>query len=147
MKGGKDVLKIGLIMQQCEIIFLRRMINMKRNLFIMMLLVLSLCLMPAGHGQAESDFKILQAEVVTIHPGEPDTMTVKVKGKYSWEEEREEGITIDPNYCKFYKDDDKPKAIGIVKPGDNIEVTYVISEGVMVAFNVVVMPKPEVDIE
>lgn len=118
---------------------------MKRNIFIMVLLVLSLCLVPAGHGQAESDFKILKAEVVAIHPGEPNTMTVKVKGKYSWEEEREEGITIDPNYCKFYKDDAQPKAIDIVKPGDNIEVTYAISEGVIVAFNVVVMPEPEVD--
>ena len=116
---------------------------MKKNLCIIMLLVLSFGLVSKGYGQTEPDFKVLTAEVVAVHPGKPDTMTVKIKGKYSWEKEREESVTIDPDYCKFYKDDERPKTIDIVKPGDTIEITYVVSEGIMVAFNVVVMPEPE----
>ena len=121
---------------------------MKKNLLIM-LLIFSFCLVPMGYCQTEPDLGVLTAEVIEVHPGKgaPDTMTVKIKGKYAWEKDSEQGITIDPDYCKFYKDDAQPKTIDIVKPGDKIEITYDVVEGITVAFNVVVLPEPDAAIE
>jgi len=118
---------------------------MRKMSFMLVILFLSLSLIfiNASYSKTEPEFKVIKAEVVAVHhhPEKADTITVKIKGDYPWEKERQESVTIDPKYCKFYKDDKQPKTIDIIKPGDIINITYVISEGVMVAFNVVVLPE------
>ncbi len=113
---------------------------MKMWVSIIALVVLSLALAFVWYSQTEPDLEIQTSEVVAIHirPGQADTMTIKTKG--NWGREIDESITIDPNRCKFYKDDKRPKTIDIVKADDTIEITYVLSEDIKVALNIVVKP-------
>ncbi len=115
---------------------------MKKNLFIIVMLVLSLGLALNSCSQKGQGFKTITARVVTVHSwGQDLPFTMTVKTKVGWgKKDKEESFTIDPR-CSFYKDDKKPKTIDTVKPGDTIKITYLVSEGVKVAFNVVVMPE------
>ncbi len=83
-------------------------------------------------------FKVIAAEVVSVseHKDAPYTIEVKTRSLIN---ERYDALTIDPR-CTFYKDDKRPKAIDIVKPGDTIEATYIMNEGIKVALNIVVKP-------
>jgi len=115
---------------------------MKKSLFIIVMLVLSLGLALNSCNQKGQDFKIVTAKVIMVHSWDQDlpfTMTVKTKVVWG-KKDKEESFTIDPR-CSFYKDDKQPKSIDTVKPGDTIKITYLVSEGVKVAFNVVVMPE------
>ncbi len=93
----------------------------------------------AGNAKSEQGFNILTVRVssVTSHSGGPYTIEYRIKKFLG---ERSGAFTIDPR-CTFYKDDKVPKMIGIVKPGDKIEATYLVHAGIKVAFNIIVKPK------
>ncbi|MBN1493336.1 MAG: hypothetical protein JW938_04245 [Candidatus Omnitrophica bacterium] len=89
------------------------------------------------------DFKILTGTVISVSPHGGDPYTIEFKTTSSMEGVKYDALTVDPR-CTFYKDDKIPKTIDIVKPLDVIEVTYLLHEGVKVAFNIIVKPKVEV---
>jgi hypothetical protein len=87
----------------------------------------------------EPDFKILTCTVISVSSHGTDAFTIEYKTN-SMDGTKFEALTVDPR-CTFYKDDKIPKTIAIVRPLDIIEVTYILHEGVKVAFNVIVKPK------
>ena len=107
---------------------------MKHKFFIVLLAMFFLGIGLTAYSQNE-DLKVLVAKVmsVTIQKDTASTIEIMV-GKTP------DSLTIDPR-CTFYKDDKQPKTIDIVKEGDTIEATYIVSKGVKVAFNIVVLPK------
>jgi glycosyltransferase involved in cell wall biosynthesis len=92
-----------------------------------------------GGVRMNGDFKILTATVasVTEHKGAAHTIEIKRQGFFG---HKDDSLTIDPR-CSFYKGDEQPKAIGIVMLGDIIEATYLVYQGVKVAFNIIVKSK------
>jgi hypothetical protein len=84
------------------------------------------------------NFKILTAKVVSVTERTGSAYTIEIKTR-SLMIDADDSLTVDPR-CTFYKDDERPKAIGIVQPGDIIEATYILHENVKVAFNIVVKP-------
>lgn len=89
------------------------------------------------------NFRVLTAKVasVTERPGAAYTIEIKTKSLIS-DNGKDDSLTIDPR-CTFYKDDERPKTIDIVQPGDIIEATYILHERVKVAFNIIVKPRDE----
>jgi hypothetical protein len=84
------------------------------------------------------NFKVLTAKVVSVTERTGAAYTIEIKIR-SLMRDADDSLTVDPR-CTFYKDDERPKAIGIVQPGDIIEATYILHENVKVAFNIVVKP-------
>ncbi len=84
------------------------------------------------------NFKLLTAKVVSVTERTGAAYTIEIKTR-SLMIDADDSLTVDPR-CTFYKDDEQPKAIGIVQPGDIIEATYILHENVKVAFNIVVKP-------
>ncbi|PIQ86981.1 MAG: hypothetical protein COV73_03920, partial [Candidatus Omnitrophica bacterium CG11_big_fil_rev_8_21_14_0_20_43_6] len=87
----------------------------------------------------DQEFDILTARVVSVtsHKDAPYTVEAKIKKFFG---QFPAAFTVDPR-CSFYKDDREPKTINVIKPGDIVEVTYLVHEGIKVAFNFVVKPK------
>jgi len=85
----------------------------------------------------EHNYDIFTGEIIAIHETSPYTITLKTKGMQQWQ-----GIpvTIDPR-CTFYRGDKKPKGVGILEVGNIVEVTYIVNEGVTIAFNIIVKPE------
>jgi len=90
----------------------------------------------------EPDFKILTGTVISVSSHGQNPFTIELKMD-SMEGLKFDAVTVDPR-CMFYKDDKIPKTIAILKPLDIIEVTYLLHEGIKVAFNVIVKPKKSV---
>jgi len=90
-------------------------------------------------GKTDQEFDILTARVVSVtsHKDAPYTVEAKIKKFFG---QFPAAFTVDPR-CSFYKDDREPKTINVIKPGDIVEVTYLVHEGIKVAFNFVVKPK------
>jgi len=88
--------------------------------------------------KTEHGFDLLTARVfsITSHAPAPYTIEVKLRKLIG---ERPDSLTVDPR-CTFYKDDKVPKTINIVQPKDIIEVTYLVHNGIKVAFNIIVRP-------
>jgi len=113
---------------------------MKKKIFMLIGAMLVLCLGRGlvGYSQSESEFKILEAKVISVseHKGKPWTIEISTTGI---RDVSDDALTIDPR-CTFYKDDIHPKTLEIVKPGDDIEATYIVKK-VKIAFNIIVKPK------
>ncbi|MCK4916637.1 MAG: hypothetical protein KAJ14_04875 [Candidatus Omnitrophica bacterium] len=116
---------------------------MKRWMFSGLMIILCLGFSLRVFSQ-ELDFKILGAEVLEVRlKDNPHTMRVVTQLKYKRGKAVEEDLTIDPQ-CTFYKGDEKPKTIAILKPEDMVEITYTVSKGIKIAFNIIVLPEEEV---
>ena len=86
-----------------------------------------------------NNFKFLTAKVISISEHEDAPFTIEIETK-TFLFKKKDAVTVDSR-CTFYKYDEIPKTIDIVEIDDNIKITYIIHEGIKVAFNIIVMAK------
>jgi glycosyltransferase involved in cell wall biosynthesis len=93
---------------------------------------------PVRDKKTGQGLSILSARVISVssHKDAPWTVEIKIKKFIG---EAFGSLTIDPR-CTIYKDDKNPKTVDVIKPGSIIEATYLVHEGVKVAFNIIVQP-------